>query len=156
MKLACDILVEDPRWSKLLEVDAIVDRVMSAVSGHLKSADFQSAEFSILFSDNAKNHELNRLWRKIDKTTNVLAFPAVDFPDKSAPRYVGDIAIALDIVCDEAQKQEKPLEAHVSHLVLHGLLHLFGYDHESVAEAAEMESFETRILASMGIPDPYA
>ena len=155
MQLDPDVIIEDQRWLEKLEIEAIVSQVSAAAARELTNVNLEFGEFSVLFADNAKNHELNLQWRKIDKTTNVLAFPSASFPDSSSPCYLGDISIALEIVSQEAQEQGKTLQAHVSHLVLHGLLHLFGYDHETVEDAARMESFETKILASLGIDDPY-
>ena len=115
-----------------------------------------SYEVSILLTDDRTVQTLNRDWRGQDKPTNVLSFPA-DMPDlPGAPRMIGDIALARETLTREAGEQDKSLEHHLQHLVVHGVLHLFGYDHLDDAEAEEMESFETEILAALGVPDPYA
>jgi probable rRNA maturation factor len=97
---------------------------------------------------------LNRLWRRIDKPTNVLSFPAPDSP-AGPTSYVGDIAISYETAAREAAAEGKSFSDHVAHLSVHGFLHLMGYDHESDADAAEMEGLEREILAHIGIPDPY-
>jgi probable rRNA maturation factor len=103
---------------------------------------------------------LNNNWRGLDKPTNVLSFPALPptgpvGPD-DPPRMLGDIAIAYETTRREADDEQKPFEHHLSHLAVHGYLHLLGYDHENDADAETMESLETEILAQLGIPDPYA
>ena len=96
-------------------------------------------------------------WRGKDKPTNVLSFPA--FPETKAgplPPMLGDIVLAAETVAAESELENKPLEHHITHLVIHGLLHLVGYDHETDAQADEMEALERRALARLAIPDPYA
>jgi len=97
---------------------------------------------------------LNRRWRGVDKPTNVLSFPAAAAPS-TAPRYLGDIAISYETTIREAQAQARPFAHHLAHLAVHGFLHLLGYDHQSDAAAEEMEDLERKILARLGMPDPY-
>jgi len=99
---------------------------------------------------------LNKQWRGFDKPTDVLSFPSdgPDFP--GAPRLLGDIALGYETSTADAAKLSRPLDAHISHLVLHGFLHLLGYDHIEPADAAVMEKLEAEILAELGWPDPYA
>lgn len=114
------------------------------------------AEVSLVLSDDGHVQELNRDWRGKDKPTNVLSFPAEgDFPMPGAPRLLGDIILAQETVAREALEQGKRFDHHLSHLVIHGLLHLLGYDHIEEDEAQEMEALEIKLLASMDIPDPY-
>ena len=99
-------------------------------------------------------------WRGIDKPTNVLSFPALaptgaGTPD-DAPRMLGDIAIAYETTRKEADDEQTPFDHHLSHLAVHGFLHLLGYDHEKDEDAEAMESLEREVLAQLGIPDPYA
>ena len=113
-----------------------------------------------MLTDDEGIRTLNRNWRGIDKPTNVLSFPALQpagprGPD-DAPRMLGDIAIAYQTTRKEADAEHKPFEHHLSHLAIHGYLHLIGYDHENDADAEIMEGLETEILAQLGIPDPYA
>lgn len=106
------------------------------------------------FVDEREAIELNRRFRDRDYPPNVLAFPSgLKLPEG---RHLGDIALCLPVARSEAKEQEKPLLHHLAHLLLHATLHLLGHDHEEPAEAAKMEALERRLLARLGIPDPYA
>lgn len=115
-------------------------------------------ELAISLADDAVQQRLNRDWRGVDRPTNVLAFPAWN-PDtpipRGAPLLLGDVVLAFETAAREADEQGKPLGDHLSHLIVHGVLHLLGYDHTTETEAVAMESLETSILASLGVPDPY-
>lgn len=113
-----------------------------------------AAEVSIRIVDEAEGAELNRTWRHKDYATNVLSFPAELPPGIRSP-LLGDLVICAPVVIREAAQQGKSPEAHWAHLVVHGTLHLLGYDHETEAEAEAMEALETRMLAGLGYPDPY-
>jgi len=116
-----------------------------------------SSELSLVFSDDAAIRKLNAGWRGKDKPTNVLSFPAFSWRrGDPLPPMLGDIAIAAETVRKEADLEGKPFEHHLTHLIVHGFLHLLGYDHETNGEAEEMEGVERRILAALAIPDPYA
>ena len=106
-------------------------------------------------TDDAEQQELNRQWRGIDKPTNVLSFPQIE-PFAAVTGLLGDIILARETLEREATELEKPLTDHFTHLVVHGFLHLLGFDHETEAEALVMEALETQILDSLGIADPYA
>ena len=109
-----------------------------------------------LLVDEAEGRELNRTWRQKDYATNVLSFPA-DVPDELLDiPLLGDLVICVAVVEREAAEQGKELEAHWAHLVIHGCLHLLGYDHIDDDEAEEMETLEQTLLAELGHPDPYA
>ena len=117
---------------------------------------------SLLFADDAEVHTLNREWRGKDKPTNVLSFPMLERADLLAlgedgpPELLGDLALALETCTREAAEKDISLEHYVTHLILHGLLHLAGYDHETSPEdAREMELLEIKALAQLGIADPY-
>lgn len=117
---------------------------------------------SLLFTSDAEIHALNRDWREKDKPTNVLSFPMLDRDElltlrpEGAPELLGDIALAHETCAREAADKGIPLEDHAAHLIIHGLLHLAGYDHELSPEDAEaMEALETKALALIGIADPY-
>lgn len=117
----------------------------------------QGAEVSVRVVDTDEMRALNRDYREQDKVTNVLSFPAGEvagLPD-DAPKALGDIVICAAVVREEAVAQGKELAAHWAHMLVHGALHLIGYDHEEDAEALEMEGVETRILSQYGCPDPY-
>ena len=113
-----------------------------------------------MLTDDKGIRTLNSNWRGIDKPTNVLSFPALQptgsaSPD-DAPRMLGDIAIAYETTRWEADDEQKPFDHHLSHLAVHGFLHLIGYEHEKDDDAEAMEGLEREILARLGIPDPYA
>jgi probable rRNA maturation factor len=115
-------------------------------------------ELTVSFADDAIQQQLNRDWRGVDRPTNVLAFPGWDPrapTPPGAPILLGDVVLAFETVAREADEQGKPFTDHLSHLVVHGVLHLLGYDHATEAEAVAMEALETSILATLGVPDPY-
>ena len=112
------------------------------------------AELSIVLTDDAEQRELNREWRGIDKPTNVLSFPQIE-PFGPVAGILGDIVLARETLEREALELDKPLTDHFTHLVVHGFLHILGYDHIEEYEAVEMEGLETRILGTLGVPDPY-
>jgi probable rRNA maturation factor len=114
----------------------------------------ESAELCIRIVDEQESAELNSRYRGKEGPTNVLSFPA-DLPAGVPVPLLGDLVICAPVVAREAREQGKPAETHWAHLVVHGCLHLLGFDHETEAEAAEMESLERDILAGMGYPDPY-
>ena len=117
--------------------------------------DDQRREVTIRFVDEEESQTLNRDYRGKDKTTNVLSFPFESPPGIELP-LLGDLVICHAVVAQEASEQGKPLEHHYAHMVVHGILHLMGYDHIDDQEAEEMEQFERELLAELGIPDPYA
>ncbi|PTE10299.1 rRNA maturation RNase YbeY [Mesorhizobium helmanticense] len=150
-----DISIEAGDWPDEAALTRLVDRAVLAafaetgVAGH--------SELSIVFSDDAHIRGLNANWRGKDKPTNVLSFPAFPFPKGGPlPPMLGDIVLAAETVAREAALEDKPLDNHITHLVIHGLLHLLGYDHETDTEAEEMEAIERSALARLAIPDPYA
>lgn len=111
-------------------------------------------ELTIRLVDEEESQTLNREYRHKDYPTNVLSFPA-DLPPELNIPLLGDLVICAPVVAREAQEQEKPLQAHWAHMVIHGCLHLIGYDHMEDAQAEEMESLERQLLAQLGIADPY-
>jgi probable rRNA maturation factor len=161
-----DVVVEDEGWG---DPSALVERAVAATLTHL-GHDPRVFEVSVLACDDARIRALNAEFRGKDAPTNVLSWPAVDLapdtpgglpqpPEPGAqddPEGLGDIALARETCLAEAAQQGKPLDHHLTHLVVHSVLHLLGYDHETDADAHLMESTETAILAGLGIPDPYA
>lgn len=148
-------MVEAGSWPPKAELAKIARRAVDGVLAEIgvKGAD---SELGIVFSDDAHIRTLNAGWRGKDKPTNVLSFPA--FPNGSRgalPPMLGDVVLAAETVAAEADAEGKPLAYHIAHLIVHGVLHLIGYDHETEAEAEEMEETERRILARLDIPDPY-
>lgn len=109
---------------------------------------------SVLLTDDAHQQILNQAWRQIDKSTNVLSFPQIE-PFEPLSGLVGDISLAYETLVREAVDLDKSLADHFTHLVVHGFLHLLGYDHVNDADALQMEGLETQILAELGIADPY-
>jgi probable rRNA maturation factor len=137
----------------------VIHRAIEAAA-EIVDADTADAELAVMLTDDTGIRTLNRNWRGIDKPTNVLSFPALQpvrarGPD-DAPPMLGDIAIAYETMRREADEEAKPFEHHLSHLAVHGFLHLVGYDHENNDDAEAMEALEREVLAQLGIPDPYA
>ncbi len=149
--------VEAGGWPPEEELTDVADRAIAAALAELGVTPSDGCELSIVFTDDENIRQLNARWRGKDKPTNVLSFPA--FPVKRGaplPPMLGDIVIAFETVEREARDEGKTFDAHLLHLVVHGFLHLLGYDHEEEREAEEMERLERRILAALAIPDPYA
>ncbi len=154
--LACDVLVEAGDWPGETALRVIADHAIGAAIAELGIRDAES-EVSLVFTDDAHIRELNAGWRGKDKPTNVLSFPAARMKTPAGgPRLLGDVVLAFETCQREAAEEAKPIENHVTHLVVHGVLHLLGYDHEDDDEAETMEGRERQILAKLGIPDPYA
>ena len=126
-----------------------------------RAARSATTSLTIRVVGNAESRVLNRTWRGKDKPTNVLSFPSGDFVgDKldttvSGESSLGDLAICAPVVAREAREQDKPAKAHWAHMVVHGVLHLLGYDHENDRDAAVMEAREVAILGTFGYADPY-
>jgi len=156
MSLQSDISIECEHWSKLADLDALVEKALNAARLEAGKSLFSGAEVSLLFCDDGRIQELNREWRGLDKPTNVLSFPAALADRLATAPLLGDIAIAFETVSKEARDEDKTLSDHTSHMIVHGFLHLLGYDHENEEEADEMEDLERRVLARLGITDPYA
>ncbi len=155
--IALDLSIESPGWPPEDELRALAERAVAAVAAELGLDAQDECELSLLFTDDARMQTLNRDWRGKDKPTNVLSFPAFPVrPGDRLPPMLGDIAIAHETVEREAAEERKPLAHHLSHMVVHGMLHLLGHDHEDDGEAEIMEDAERRILARLAIPDPYA
>ena len=154
-----EVLVVADCWRNEPDAETVIQRAIAAAAESV-AADVGDAELAVMLTDDSGIRTLNNNWRGIDKPTNVLSFPALQ-PERApkpgdAPRMLGDIAIAYETMRREADEEQKPFEHHLSHLAVHGFLHLIGYDHENDADAEAMESLETEILAQLGIPDPYA
>ncbi len=152
MKPLLDIAFESADWQDFEGIERLAE---DAIDAALKTSGAKlppGAEISILLCDDAFIQDLNQKWRGMDKPTNVLSFPAGGGP---LSQILGDIVIAYGTAAREAEAEAKPLRNHVAHLLVHGFLHLIGYDHEIAAEAEAMEALECAILADLGIDDPY-
>ena len=154
--MTVSIEVEEEAW---LALDGLDELARSAISSTLSAscAAEGNGEIALLFTDDSAVAALNAEWRGKDKPTNVLSFPAPpDMPvPEGEPRPLGDVVLALGVISREASEQGKSLRDHTAHLIVHGVLHLLGYDHETDGEAQEMEQLETSILKGLGISDPY-
>lgn len=154
-----DITLECEDWPNCEQL--IRDRVMLALKACKTDTKGRPFELSIVLSDNDHVQELNRDYREKDKPTNVLSFPALDCDApgelilEPGPLHLGDIVLALTVVRDEAKDQDIAFDDHLSHLLIHGVLHLLGYDHIDDDEAQEMESLEIDLLEQLGIANPY-
>ena len=159
MELDIDIAAPWPDGTDWIDLAERAAEAVAQVAPELANARLSA---SLLFADDAEVHALNREWRSKDKPTNVLSFPMLERADLVAlaadgpPELLGDIALALETCGREADEKGVPLEHHAAHLVVHGLLHLAGHDHEiSPADAAAMEALEIKALALLGLEDPY-
>jgi probable rRNA maturation factor len=166
MEPLVDCVIEDPRW----EAFGLEDLAEAAAKATLADLGLPPSGYLIVVMgcDDARIAALNADFRGKPQPTNVLSWPSEDrapempgtapdlpAPDADDPTELGDIAIAWETCAREAAEQNKPHTNHVTHLVVHGMLHLFGYDHINDADATLMEQTEARILASLGVADPY-
>jgi probable rRNA maturation factor len=151
--LTIDIARNTEGWPDNL--DARADEAVRAALKASKARLTGPAELSIVLTGDAEQRVLNRDWRGIDKSTNVLSFPQIE-PFGPVSGLIGDIILARETLEREADEQGVSFEDHFTHLVVHGFLHLLGYDHIKDDEALVMEGLETQILASLGVADPYA
>ncbi|KIL97948.1 Metal-dependent hydrolase YbeY involved in rRNA and/or ribosome maturation and assembly [Paramagnetospirillum magnetotacticum MS-1] len=161
MTVTIDIAVDIqyPAWTDVLpDAEARCGRLAATALGAVDLPE-GVVELSIVLADDATVQGLNRDWRGKDQPTNVLSFASLDDEDAplvpGAPLLLGDVILAYETCAAEAKDQGKTLADHFGHLVVHGVLHLLGYDHMDDEEAAEMESLETTLLAALGIADPY-
>lgn len=155
IELDLDVAVEDGDWSALGDAEALARRAVEAALGVASDAPRGPVEVSLLLTDDAGVRALNAAWRDKDKPTNVLSFPAPAQPGVPGPRHLGDIALAFETLEREARDEGKTMADHAAHLIVHGTLHLLGYDHESTGEAEIMEALEVNALKSLSIADPY-
>jgi probable rRNA maturation factor len=155
---AVDVLIESSAWQALPDAEDIVRHAIAFAAASEPMTNYRGAELSVMLCDDQTIAGLNARWRGHEQPTNVLSFPAPPLPGAAPDERVplGDIAIAYETVAREASEQGKPVADHLSHLVVHGFLHLLGYDHHMDGEAERMERLERDILARIGVADPYA
>jgi probable rRNA maturation factor len=150
---AIDVLVESTRWKAKRNTKALLQRAIAAAAAAVPT---RGGEVAIVLTDDKAIRLLNRDWRQKNAPTNVLSFPAKQSRSvRGAPHLLGDIVIAYETTEREARAERKPFAHHLTHLAVHGFLHLVGYDHVADDEAQAMEGLETSILARLGVPDPY-
>jgi probable rRNA maturation factor len=151
--LTIEISRNSEGWPDAL--DARAEEAVRAALAQSKAKIAGAAELSIVLTNDAEQRILNRDWRGIDKSTNVLSFPQIE-PFGAVQGLLGDLILARETLVREAGEMGISFEDHFTHLVVHGFLHLLGYDHMDDDEALAMEGLETQILASLGVADPYA
>ncbi|MDE1974510.1 MAG: rRNA maturation RNase YbeY [Hyphomicrobiales bacterium] len=155
-------MIEAKGWKRIPGLRARLTKAAAATSARLPKKFRFSFSANVLLTGNACVKQLNHDFRGIDKPTNVLSFPQFMLPDlpklgkEKKPVALGDIAIAYMYTAKEAKENNKLLENHTVHLLIHGLLHLFGYDHLSDLDARKMEKLETEIMKDLELPNPYA
>jgi probable rRNA maturation factor len=143
-------------WDPRLDWPALARSAVHAAVAHSRHADLSDSEVSVKFTSDEEVRALNAQWRGKDKPTNVLSFPMAEESELAGAQLLGDVVLAHGVCAAEAADNRVPIETHAAHLVVHGTLHLLGYDHEtSEADAEEMEQVERRALAAIGIADPY-
>lgn len=155
-QLDVEVAVETPLWEVLPGAEAMVRRAAATAVTAAGVSLQPRVELAVALTGDSRLRDLNRTYRGQDKPTNVLSFPTAEPALLAAAPYLGDIAIAGETLLAEAAAEGKPPLHHLAHLVVHGVLHLLGHDHEDDAEAEAMEALERRALAGLGVPDPYA
>ena len=147
-----EVEVEETRWTDALpDAAAVAERAAAAALAAGKA----EGDVVVLLSDDAGVKTLNARHRGRDQPTNVLSFPSADMPVPGQPRHLGDLVLAYETCAAEAEQQGKSLADHLSHLTVHGVLHLLGRDHDDDGDAEAMEAEERAVLASLGVADPY-
>jgi len=157
-ELEIDLLIKDQRWLKKMSEAGLNKLIRKAVFSTLEIADPAIGgpmEICIVLSNDAHVQELNKQWRQIDRPTNVLSFPQIE-PFAPLEGMLGDIILSLETLEIEAKNNQIAFDDHLSHLVVHGFVHILGYDHQNDKEAGEMESLEIKILSNLKIANPYA
>lgn len=149
------VRIEDARWRRVPGVTARTRRAVRAALAAC-APRYRAAETSVVLTGDAAIAKLNAQWRNKRGPTDVLSFPADDRPRRGGvPALLGDVVVAYGVAVRDSRAEGKPLGDHLAHLVVHGTLHLVGYDHDSDDAAERMEALERRILGTLGLPDPY-
>ena len=152
MTIVVDVEIVDPAWLAAGDVESLAQDVVAATLTEVGKRVHPDAEVSVRLCDDDEIRALNLAWRNTDKATNVLSFPA---PGGNRGPLLGDIVVAIPYVAEEARAAGRSLHDHLAHMLAHGMLHLLGFDHDNEDDAEEMEALERRILAKLGIDDPY-
>jgi probable rRNA maturation factor len=148
-----DVEVADPAWLVAGDVETLAQDAVAATLTEVGARVHPDVEISIRLCDDDEIRALNLAWRNKDKATNVLSFPAAA---GNQGLLLGDVVIAFEYVSEEARQAGRSLRDQLTHMLVHGLLHLLGFDHENEFDAEKMEDLERRILAQLGIDDPYS
>jgi probable rRNA maturation factor len=156
MKLEIEVTELSERWKAMPDIDGMARAAIEASCALAGVALMPGAEVGVQLADDAHVRALNGKWRNIDKPTNVLSFPGAGPMALASAPMLGDIVLAFETTQAEAAAEGKSLGDHATHLIVHGFLHLIGFDHATDAQADAMEGLETRILARLGVADPYA
>jgi probable rRNA maturation factor len=151
--IVVEVEVVDPAWLAAGDVESLAQDVVAATLVEVGRHVHPNAEISVRLCNDAEIRVLNLAWRNKDKATNVLSFPS---PAGNRSPLLGDIVVAFEYVSEEARDAGRSLRDHLTHMLVHGMLHLLGFDHEKESEAEEMEGLERRILAKLGVDDPYS
>ena len=155
-KVGVDVIVEAGDWPSRARLRRLAGAAVAAAAGATAERIADGAEVSVVFTDDARMRGLNRTYRRKDRPTNVLSFPAGPPVQGRHGPLLGDLFLGAETVAAEAEAQGLTLADHLTHLIVHGFLHLLGHDHMADDEAEVMEALETAILGTMGIADPYA
>ena len=148
--------MSDRRWQPILENARPL--CLSLADKFAATLQIKPFNVSILWTNDVEMAQLNTQFRQKDGATNILSFPAFDGPPDALlkpPIFLGDMALGFETLSKESEQYQRPLEHHLAHLFLHGLLHLVGFDHQEQAEAAKMEALEIQLLSEIDIPNPY-
>ena len=160
-RITVALSIENERWDDSglgdpAAIEAMAQDCVRAVAGQLHLPSDLQTEICLTLADDAAVRSANAEWRGKDKPTNILSFPMAELMPGARPGpLAGDLLVAFETVAREAVAEEKPFADHLRHLLVHGTLHLLGYDHQDDAEADRMEAIEIAVLAEFGIPDPY-
>lgn len=153
-RLAVDVVRHAETWLEAGITDALIERAARASLAAIPSLPSGNYEIAVVLTNNTDMRTLNRTWRGKDAPTNVLSFPTGE--TLNGTPFLGDVVLAYETTLEEARKDNLTLSDHVSHLVVHGVLHLLGFDHAADGEAERMEAIERKALATLGIADPYS
>jgi len=149
---AVDVIIEDEAWAGLCDLRSMAGEAVKAARKAMGEAELRPGAAAVLFTGDAAMADFNQRFRQKEGPTNVLSFPAVE----TSENHLGDIALGWGVCAREAEAAGKSCADHARHLVIHGYLHLQGYDHQSDEEAELMEAIEVRALKRLGVADPYA
>ena len=150
-----DIAIDDVRWNEVQELGDLARRAVGCALGSAENAQERGPEVSLVFTNDAAIAVLNEQYRGKPSATNVLSFPSGAPLTQGADVLLGDVVVSFETINSESQAQGKSFENHLCHLIVHGVLHLLGYDHQTDSCAASMEALEISALAQIGVPNPY-